>query len=204
MVPRSPASPDAAAFDAALLRERKAEARSLALSRRASRDPARSAADAAALAAHVLVDCPPPPGAVVAGFWPMGTEIDIRPLLQALEGRSHALALPVTPKRGQPLSFRRWRFGEALAAGPMGTRQPAAGELVAPDWLLVPLLAFDRAGRRLGYGGGYYDRTLPDLPGATAIGCGFTAQEMPEVPAGPTDYRLPRIATEAGVILCGA
>jgi 5-formyltetrahydrofolate cyclo-ligase len=152
----------------------------------------------------VLADCPPPPGAVVAGFWPMGTEIDIRPVLQALEARGHALALPVTPKRGQPLSFRRWRFGEALAPGPMGTSQPAAGEAVVPDWLLVPLLAFDRAGRRLGYGGGFYDRTLPGLPGATAIGCGFAAQEMPEVPAGPGDYRLPRIATEAGVILCGA
>jgi 5-formyltetrahydrofolate cyclo-ligase len=152
----------------------------------------------------VLADCPPPPGAVVAGFWPMGTEIDIRPLLQALEARGHALALPVTPKRGQPLGFRRWRFGEALAHGPMGTRQPAAGEAVTPDWLLVPLLAFDRAGRRLGYGGGYYDRTLAGLPGALAIGCAFAAQEVPEVPAGPEDVRLPRIATEAGIILCGA
>ena len=72
-----------------------------------------------------------------------------------------------------------------------------------PDWLLVPLLAFDRAGRRLGYGGGYYDRTLAALPGAKPIGIAYAAQEMAEVPAGPQDFRLPLIATEAGVILCG-
>jgi 5-formyltetrahydrofolate cyclo-ligase len=130
----------------------------------------------------------------------MGPEIDIRPLLLALAGRGHPIALPVTPKRGLPLGFRRWRPGEALARGPMGTSQPAAGEELRPDWLLVPLLAFDRAGRRLGYGGGYYDRTLALLPGATAIGCAYAAQEMAEVPAGPEDWRLDAIATEAGVI----
>lgn len=182
-----------------LLAERKAEARAAAHARRAGCDPRLGER----LAAHVLAGCPPPAGAVVAGFWPMGSEIDIRPLLQALEARGHVLALPVTPRRGQPLLFHRWRFGEVLAAGPLGTRQPAGGEAVRPDWLLVPLLAFDRAGRRLGYGGGYYDRTLAGLPGATAIGCAYAAQEVPEVPAGPDDALLPRIATEAGVIACG-
>src|SRR4051794_2444392 len=145
-----------------LLREVKAEARRGALARREGCDPALGAV----LADHVLAACPPPPGAVVAGFWPMGREIDIRPLLLARAERGHPLALPVTPRRGQPLRFRRWRPGEALAPAPMGTRQPAAGDDVRPDWLLVPLLAFDRAGRRLGYGGGYYDRTLALLPGA--------------------------------------
>jgi 5-formyltetrahydrofolate cyclo-ligase len=156
------------------------------------------------LAGHVLATCPPPPGAVVSGFWPMGPEIDIRPLLLSLLGRGHVIALPVTPKRGQPLRFRRWRWGEPLARGPLGTRQPASGEEVRPDWLLVPLLTFDRAGRRLGYGGGYYDRTLASLPGATAIGCAHAAQEVPEVPAGPEDALLFRVATEVGVIECGA
>ena len=183
-----------------LLPALKAEARTAALGRRAGCDPAQGER----LAAHVLRECLPPAGAVVAGFWPMGTEIDIRPLLQALAARGHVLALPVTPKRGQPLTFRRWRFGEALARGPLGTRQPAAGEVVRPDWLLVPLLAFDRAGRRLGYGGGYYDRTLAALPGAMAVGCAFAAQEMAEVPAGPEDVPLPAIATEAGILWCGA
>jgi 5-formyltetrahydrofolate cyclo-ligase len=142
----------------------------------------------------------PPAGAVVAGFWPMGREIDIRPLLLALAGRGHLIALPITPKRGLPLHFRRWRPGEELARGPLGTRQPATGEELRPDWLLVPLLAFDRAGRRLGYGGGYYDRTLARLPEATAIGCAYACQEVPEVPAGPEDFRLHAIATEAGII----
>ncbi|MEN0074325.1 MAG: 5-formyltetrahydrofolate cyclo-ligase [Paracraurococcus sp.] len=179
-----------------LLREMKAEARRLALVRRAGCDPVLGAA----LAEHVLAGLPPLAGAIVAGFWPMGGEIDIRPLLLALAGRGHPIALPVTPKRGLPLAFRRWRPGETLGHGPMGTRQPIAGEALRPDWLLVPLLAFDRAGRRLGYGGGYYDRTLAGLPGATAIGCAFACQELPEVPAGPEDWRLDAVATETGIL----
>jgi 5-formyltetrahydrofolate cyclo-ligase len=183
-----------------LLAELKAEARRVALSRRAGLDPAVGAA----LAERVLRDALPPAGAVVAGFWPMGFEIDIRSLLQGLDARGYALALPVTPKRGLPLSFRRWRWGDPLAAGPFGTKQPATGEVLRPDLLLVPLLAFDRAGRRLGYGGGYYDRTLEALPGVDALGVAYAAQEMAEVPAGPGDQLLKRIATETGIVLCGA
>ncbi len=185
-----------------LLAALKAEARKVALARRAAADPAGAGE---ALAAVVLRDCPPPPGALVAGFWPMGPEIDLRPLLHALHARGHPLALPVTPKRGLPLRFRRWTPGDDLAHGPMGTRQPAQGVDVTPDWLLVPLLAFDRAGRRLGYGGGYYDRTLAALPHAGVIGIAYAAQEMqdpPGVPAGPLDARLPRVATEKGVVNC--
>jgi 5-formyltetrahydrofolate cyclo-ligase len=85
----------------------------------------------------------------------------------------------------------------------MGTSEPVAGEELRPDVVLVPLLAFDRAGRRLGYGGGYYDRTLAALPAAKAIGIGYSGQEMAEVPAGPQDMRLPLIATEDSVIICG-
>lgn len=181
------------------LRDRKAGARQAALARRAGCDPARGLD----LAGHVLAECPPPPGAVIAGYWPIGTEIDIRPLLRALAERGHGLALPVTPRRGAPLAFHAWEWGQPLARGPLGTSQRASGQVVRPDWLLVPLLAFDRAGRRLGYGGGYYDRTLAALPGAVTVGCAFAAQEVSEVPVGPDDIALPRIATEAGIIRCG-
>jgi 5-formyltetrahydrofolate cyclo-ligase len=184
-----------------LLAGMKAEARKTALARRAGCDPALGAL----LAEHVLRDAPPPPGATVAGFWPMGPEIDIRPLLLALQGRGHRIALPVTPKRGNPLRFRQWQPGDVLARGPLGTSQPGAeAPDLTPDWLLVPLLAFDRAGRRLGYGGGYYDRTLASLPGATAIGVGYACQEVDEVPAGVDDAPLAAVATERGLIFCGA
>jgi 5-formyltetrahydrofolate cyclo-ligase len=165
---------------------------------RASCDPALGAA----LAAHVLRDAPPAAGAVVAGFWPVGPEIDIRPLLAALHARGHAVALPETPPRGNPLIFRRWHPGMALVRERFGTLRPT-GEVVRPDWLLVPLLAFDRAGRRLGYGGGYYDRTLPGLPGAHTVGCGYACQELDAVPAGEYDARLDAVATERGVTTCG-
>lgn len=179
-----------------LLAEMKAEARHLALAARSVANPRHGLW----LAAHVLADCPPPAGAIVAGFWPMGAEIDIRPLLLALQGRGHRLALPVTPRRGQPLGFRAWRFGERMHAGPFGTSQPAPeAPAVTPDFLLVPLLAFDSRGHRLGYGGGYYDRTLAALPFAAALGVGFASQRLPLVPSGPTDIPLPRIATEAGI-----
>ncbi len=153
------------------------------------------------LAGHVLDAGLIPPRAVVSGFWPLDGEIDIRPLLLALIGRGHLITLPITPPRGQPLRFARWRPGEAMVPGPFGTRYPL-GEALTPDLLLVPLLAFDARGGRLGYGAGYYDRTLAALPGHRSIGCAFARQQVASVPAGPTDMRLHAVATECGVILC--
>lgn len=156
-----------------------------------------------ALAAHVLRTCPPAPGAVVSGYWPLGTEIDIRPLLVALYQRGHRIALPVTPKRGDPLTFRGWRPGDVLISERFGTMRPD-GEKLVPDMLLIPLLAFDAAGGRLGYGGGFYDRTLAALPNGGRIGCAFAAQQVDAVPVGPYDVRLDAIATENGIVLCGS
>jgi 5-formyltetrahydrofolate cyclo-ligase len=180
--------------NAALLAE-KAEIRRLALAARRALPGAGEA-----LRDVILREAPPPPGALIGGFWPMGAEIDTRPLLDALHARGHGIALPVTPPRGQPLIFRPWSPGTAMARGPMGTQHPAAGDPVTPDWLIIPLLAFDRTGARLGYGGGYYDRTLALLPQATAIGVAYATQEIPQVPTGPHDVRLAAIATERGMI----
>ena len=147
-----------------------------------------------------LEELRPPSTARIAGYWPMGEEIDTQPLLYALHGRGHSLALPVTPKLGLPLLFRAWSPGDAMARGPMGTWHPADGDQVTPDWLIVPLLAFDRTGSRLGYGGGYYDRTLALLGAATAIGVAYAAQEIAQVPTGPHDIRLNAIATDLELI----
>jgi len=143
------------------------------------------------------------PRTVVAGFWPLAGEIDIRPLLQALLGRGHAIVLPETPRRGSALIFRRWRPGQPLVGGRFSTSHPT-GETAIPDIVLVPLLAFDRRGNRLGYGAGYYDRTLRELPLARRIGCAFAAQEVDAVPVEAHDAPLHAIATECGVLICGA
>ena len=185
-----PDDPDLAAAKAAM--------RARALS---SRDAARADGAAEAVARTALLGAPPMPGDVVAGFWPMGGELDVRPLLRALAARGHVVALPRTPRRGSPLVFHAHDLAAPLEAGPFGTSQPSAdAPVVRPDFVLVPLLAFDRRGGRLGYGGGYYDRTLDALPAAYRLGIAYAAQEVPAVPAGPFDVPLDAVATEAGVL----
>ena len=192
-------SPTARVAPHSPLEEAKQAARQSALAARVGCDPAWGSR----LAEHVLATRPPPPGAIVSGYWPMGGEIDIRPLLAALHQRGHTVLLPVTPRRGLPLSFRRWTPETALVTERFGTQCPPPDAPEGrPDWLFVPLLAFDRAGLRLGYGGGFYDRTLAGLPGAVAIGCAFGAQELDAVPVGEYDRRLHAVATERGVISC--
>ena len=180
------------------LDDAKRAARAHALALRAGCDPAVSGA---ALAERVLAECPPPDGAVVSGFWPIGEEIDIRPLLHALHARGHTIVLPVTPRRGNPLTFRTWQPGDVLEPERFGTFRPV-GQAAVPDFLLVPLLAFDRRGYRLGYGAGFYDRTLAGLPRRFALGVAYAVQEVENVPAGPHDVRLDAVATEHGVIHC--
>ena len=172
----------------------KAQARAEALKLRKDCDPGLGAR----LMEHVLRDCPPPSGAIVAGFWPLEGEIDIRPLLHALHERGHEITLPETPAMGNPLIFRTWLPGAPLVAGRFRTQHPA-GSVVVPDFILVPLLAFDGQGNRLGYGGGYYDRTLAGLPNAFRLGCAFAAQEMEKVPVEPNDLKLHAIATESSL-----
>lgn len=156
------------------------------------------------IAGHVLEQVPVRPGAVVSGFWPLPGEIDVRPLLLALAGRGHAIALPRTPRRGLPLRFHRWRPGDSLERGPIGLSQPAAtAPVLLPDLVLVPMVAFDAGLRRLGHGGGYYDRTLAGLRAAGspfALGIAFAAQQAEGLPADALDARLDAVATENGII----
>jgi 5-formyltetrahydrofolate cyclo-ligase len=138
--------------------------------------------------------------AVVSGFWPIKDEIDIRPLMNALVDGGCRLALPVVQGRGQRLLFRAWQPGEPLEAGVFGTLQPSASsEALEPEVLIVPMLACDGEGWRLGYGGGFYDRTLADLRSrrtVTAIGVGFDLQLVAEVPHGADDQRMDWLLTD--------
>lgn len=177
--------------------------------KRAARDAARirrQGLDAAgcglALAGHVLRDLGLVDRAVVAGYWPIGDEIDIRPLLYALHERGHPVTLPVTPALGQRLSFHLWKPDEFLIPERFGTMRPT-GEHLVPSVFFIPLLAFDHRGGRLGYGGGFYDRTLAAQPAGLRIGCAFAAQQVDTVPMGPYDMRLGAVATEQGIIRCG-
>ena len=139
-------------------------------------------------------------GALIGGIWPLPGELDTRPLMTALAEQGHALALPCTPRKGKPLTFRAWSPGSRLKAGPYGTREPYPDQTeVFPSLVLVPLLAFTDSGDRLGYGGGFYDRTLASLRARQdifACGIAFAAQEATQIPTGPYDVPLDGILTD--------
>ena len=144
------------------------------------------------------------PGTIVSGFMPLKSEINPLPLMRKLAGQGARLALPVVVGRGKPLVMREWVFGEPLVAGVWGIREPKPeAAVVDPDILLVPLLAFDRAGHRIGYGAGYYDLTLAQLRArkpVIAAGLAFAAQEVATIPATPRDARLDLVLTEREVL----
>jgi 5-formyltetrahydrofolate cyclo-ligase len=141
----------------------------------------------------------------VAGYWPVGGEIDGRPLLAALAKAGRVVALPRMETRAGPARFLAWRTGDPLTADAFGVpAPPATGADLAPRLILVPLLAFDRAGRRLGQGGGHYDRiiSLYRAHGAIAAGLAYAEQEMGQVPAGAHDARLDWVITPKEAIRC--
>ncbi len=233
--PHSLSSPSSSsdALSSEGLTARKAALRARARAIRVGLDPA---AAGAAVARHVLrvgEFGAPAPGTVVAGFWPMRDEIDLRALWHGLHEAGCRVVLPETPPRGEPLVFRAWapgvemvaeRFGTLRPAGPPGAQGPAvshdsadpqgsagppassaspdapglAPDLV-PQLVFVPFLAFDASCHRLGYGGGYYDRTLAALPGVRAVGLGFSALMVDSLPVGPHDRALDAVITELGV-----
>ncbi len=155
-----------------------------------------------ALMQHFKSSIAVPAGAIVSGFWPMGEEIDVKPLLGQLHASGHPIGLPVVVKKGEPLIFRQWHPGMALLAGGFGTEVPPPNAPeVQPQVLIVPLLAFDGEGYRLGYGGGFYDRTLDKLrtgraANPLAVGVAYSAQHVARVPRGHFDQPLDWIVTE--------
>ncbi len=142
-----------------------------------------------------------------AGYFPIRDELDPLPLLSALHASGLRIALPVV-RPGPDLIFRQWWPGAPLERRKFGLQEPSdtCPELV-PDIVLVPLLAFDRRGNRLGYGAGYYDAALHKLRRCgkvAAIGIGFDEQEFPEIPREPQDEPMDTILTPSRVIACGA
>ena len=141
-------------------------------------------------------------GKPVSGYWPIQTEIDPRPALAEAAARG-PVGLPVVEGDGVPLSFRLWEPGAEMEIGAFGAAIPAEPRPMVPELVILPMLAFDRAGGRLGYGGGFYDRTLARLREAgsvLAVGFAYAAQEVEAVPLEDTDMRLDMVVTEREVI----
>ncbi|MCC6947753.1 MAG: 5-formyltetrahydrofolate cyclo-ligase [Bradyrhizobiaceae bacterium] len=184
---------------------RKTELRTEALARRDALAPEARAAAAEAIAARPL-PVAPRAGTIVSGFMPIKSEINPLPLLRRYAEAGAQLALPKIVGRGQALSMRAWSIGAPLVKGQWNICEPdAAAPEVEPDIMIVPLAAFDRQGHRIGYGAGYYDRTIQSLRAkkpVTAIGIAFAMQEFDEVPALSHDARLDLVLTEREAIDC--
>ncbi|WP_306889074.1 5-formyltetrahydrofolate cyclo-ligase [Ancylobacter amanitiformis] len=187
----------------------KASLRSIALARRAAMPSAAREAAAEMAAANALDWLGEVSGEVVSVFAAIGSEIPTAPLVRRLRAAGASIALPVVVECGKPLLFRLWEPGEelVLSSGPGRLQIPVPPETapaVSPDVLVVPLAAFDALGNRLGYGGGFYDRTLALLRRAKrveAVGYAFAVQQLPTVPVEAHDERLDAIATDAGIVL---
>ncbi|SIO56698.1 5-formyltetrahydrofolate cyclo-ligase [Rhodovulum sp. ES.010] len=181
----------------------KAEMRAAAQRRRADlHDPARGTAAAGRLVGFLA----PQTGRPAAGYMPMRSETDPLPAMAALAAQG-PVGVPIIERKAAPLAFHLWTPDGALVPGPFGARVPAEGVAMVPEVLIVPLLAFDRTGARLGYGGGFYDRTLQALRArgpVLAVGYAYAGQEVPRVPVEPTDQLLDAIVTEDEVIRMGA
>lgn len=186
-------------------RETKRALRRALLQDRAALMPAHGGPARLAIRDRYLTAFDPPPGTVVSAFWPMPGELDLRPLLEALHDRGCVCALPVVVRRHEPLEFRRWEPGAPLVTSRFGIAEPPSeSPRVRPHHALVPLLAFDDEGYRLGYGGGFYDRTLTMLRAdgtgpLLAIGVGLEAQRRPALPREPFDERLDWLVTDEAV-----
>ena len=141
----------------------------------------------------------------VAGYLPIRGELDPVPAMLALSGLGYPLCVPEIEAPGHPLRFRAWQPGAATEPGRYGVEVPIGAALVEPDVLLVPLLAFDPRGHRLGYGGGFYDAMLPDFsPPAVAVVVAFDFQLVAELPAEPHDLPCAFVVTDTRMLVASA
>lgn len=181
--------------------QRKSELRQIAHARRAglSAEARDRASEAAAVSLLSLLDAHR--GATIAGYWPIRDEIDCRPALANLIAAGRSVCLPVVLGDEQPLQFRRWSKDAALEPAGFGAMAPGAeAEIVVPDVIIVPVLAFDAKGTRLGYGKGFYDRTIANLDTKpTLFGYAYSVQELDHIPADAHDVGLDMVVTETGV-----
>ena len=186
--------------------EDKRAERTRALARRAAAFAAHGPSAGARLAEHGLSFLEVAPGAIVSGFSAIRDEIDAGPLLSRLHAAGHPLALPVMEGKGLPLVFRAWSPGDAMGKVQWGIAEPLPDKQVLdPDIVLVPLLAFDAAGHRLGYGGGFYDRTLARLRAikpVVAVGIAYDELKVDAVPHRSYDEPLDWVLTPSGPIRC--
>ena len=137
-------------------------------------------------------------GRMISLYWPFRGEPDLRPWIVSVVERGGGIALPVVIEKGQPLVFRAYRPGDPLEKGVWNIPVPAAGPEVFPDVVIAPLVGFDSQNYRLGYGGGFFDRTLAALPAKPlAIGVGYAMQAIPTIYAQPHDIAMDRIVTES-------
>ena len=145
-------------------------------------------------------------GKIIAGYYPIGHELDCRPALAAVAAAGATLCLPVAAAHSERLIFRVWQLEGPLEAGPFGTSHPpVSAGIVEPNVLLVPLIGFDQHGNRLGYGAGYYDRTLAAIreeKTVLAIGLAFDVQEVPMVQVDMNDQPLDFVVTESRTLAC--
>jgi len=137
-------------------------------------------------------------GKTIAGYLPIGSEVSPDKTMRALSG-DNRICVPVVMARGAPLRFREWTPGCVTEPGEFGVQVPVEGGWRVPDVVIVPICGFDASGARLGYGGGFYDRTLAGMQDTLVVGLAMEAQRVPQVPRGPHDVPLPWIVTDQGV-----
>lgn len=184
-------------------KELKRELRRAALARRDALDPSWRIEASLEMAGTARERIAVEPGAIVSGFWPMRSEVDVRPLMFALREHGARLCLPAILDR-TTIVFRELVRGAALVDMGFGTTGPGEeAETLDPSIMLVPLAAFDSRGHRIGYGAGYYDRAIARLSSAgrapRLVGIAFDCQEVSEVPDEPHDVIVPEILTESGL-----